>query len=121
MKKAATKEDIKNRGDVQASIQQRAYLIAESEGFPHGRDIIHWLQAEEEILAKHLKEMSGMVRDAVVRATGKGAVKSTGNGKAAPAAKPKAAKASAKKVAAPKATGAKPAAKKAAKPAPKKS
>lgn len=30
-------------------IQQRAYLIWESEGCPHGKDEQHWKQAEQEL------------------------------------------------------------------------
>jgi hypothetical protein len=36
--------------DLQPLIAEIAYLIAEREGFPAGRELEHWLQAEIEIL-----------------------------------------------------------------------
>lgn len=30
-----------------------AYLIWEKEGFPHGREVAHWLQAEKQLNADH--------------------------------------------------------------------
>ena len=30
-----------------------AYLLWEKEGRPHGRDLVHWLQAEEQLLADY--------------------------------------------------------------------
>ena len=32
-------------------IRQRAYELWETRGYPHGRDLEHWLQAEREISA----------------------------------------------------------------------
>jgi hypothetical protein len=32
-------------------IEARAYTIWENEGKPHGRDVAHWCQAKQEVLA----------------------------------------------------------------------
>jgi hypothetical protein len=37
-----------------------AYLLWEKEGRPHGRDHVHWLQAEEQLLADFAEE-AGML------------------------------------------------------------
>ncbi len=39
-----------------------AYLIWEKEGRPHGRDVAHWLQAEEHLLADRLHDAGMLVR-----------------------------------------------------------
>ena len=77
--------------EMRREIEQRAYLIWESEGCPHGRDHEHWQRAEAEILAEHM----------LVKAT---------SGEPVKKAKAKAAKPAAKKTAA-KTVEAKPAAK----------
>ena len=43
-----------------------AYLIWEKEGWPHGRDIVHWLQAEEQLNANRLHEAGALPRPDVV-------------------------------------------------------
>ncbi len=79
MKKSATKEELLQQDHIQAKVKERAYLIAQSEGFPHGRDIVHWLKAEEIVVAEFLgKEFKSAV------ATAK---KITGKKSAEPAAK----------------------------------
>jgi hypothetical protein len=40
----------------EAAIRQRAYLIWEEEGRPHGREWDHWLKASEEILTYAMVE-----------------------------------------------------------------
>ena len=95
MKKSTTKEDLLQQDHVQAKVKERAYHIAQSEGFPHGRDAIHWLQAEEQIIVEFL----GDKWDATVRA----AKKLTGKKEAAKAAPKPAVKAESSKQAAPKA------------------
>lgn len=32
-------------------VEERAYALWESEGRPHGRDLVHWQHAESEIMA----------------------------------------------------------------------
>lgn len=36
---------------IRERVEKRAYAIWESEGKPHGRDVIHWCQAEQELLS----------------------------------------------------------------------
>jgi hypothetical protein len=38
--------------ELRRRIEQRAFEIWKSEGFPSGRDWTHWVQAETEILAE---------------------------------------------------------------------
>ena len=38
--------------DLRRRIEERAFEIWKSEGFPSGRDWAHWVQAETEILAE---------------------------------------------------------------------
>jgi hypothetical protein len=38
--------------ELRRRIEQRAFEIWKSEGFPCGRDWTHWIQAESEILAE---------------------------------------------------------------------
>jgi hypothetical protein len=35
----------------QKQIEERAYALWESEGRPDGRDLVHWCQAESEVMA----------------------------------------------------------------------
>ena len=35
--------------DKESKVRKRAYELWESEGKPHGRDIVHWLRAETEL------------------------------------------------------------------------
>ena len=41
------------------AIRERAYLIWEREGRPHGRDFEHWVQAQVEISAEALDSNGG--------------------------------------------------------------
>jgi hypothetical protein len=45
--------------DLTEAIRQRAYEIWVSEGYPHGRDHIHWLRAEAEFREKFAAAHSG--------------------------------------------------------------
>jgi hypothetical protein len=45
----SAKKLAKKAGDLAEQIRARAYQIWESEGRPHGRAEIHWLQAESEV------------------------------------------------------------------------
>ncbi len=113
MPKSESKDKVKHPEHVQAKINERAYFISQSEGFPHGKELLHWLQAEEEIL----KDLVKGVGKAIAKATHKSAPTNGSaktNSSAAKAAAPKAtAKAAATKPAAAKPAAAKkPAAKK---------
>ena len=52
--------------DLMERIRRRAYQIWESEGWPHGRHLIHWLRAESEIhkASKDLNEPGLLVQPA---------------------------------------------------------
>ena len=115
---AETKHTGRNIGDIgergktgmeidEAAIRDRAYLIWEREGRPHGRHLDHWLQAHWELLG----EAAAQSPSAAAKAPAKKRAPS-----AKPAAKP-AAKAASAKAPAAKAPAAKTATKKAA-PAP---
>ena len=46
-------------------VAQRAYLLWEQEGSPHGKDVEYWLKAEAQLLAAQKKELD------LVKATSK--------------------------------------------------
>ncbi|HEY3780917.1 MAG TPA: DUF2934 domain-containing protein [Fimbriimonadaceae bacterium] len=122
MPKSESKAKVEHPEHVQAKINERAYFISQSEGFPHGKEIIHWLKAEEEILKEMLKGVGKAIANVTHKSSTNGSAKTD-----AQATKPATAKAvvkpAAAKPAAAKAVAAKPAASKpaAAKPAAKKS
>lgn len=65
MKKSTTKEELLKQDHIRAKVEERAYHIAQSEGFPHGRDVIHWLKAEELVVVEFLgKELKSAVATA---------------------------------------------------------
>lgn len=78
-KQHESKSDLLGRDDVRALVAERAYFMAESEGFPLGREMVHWLAAEEQIL----REMADDANSAIVRTDGRTARSGAkGNGKA---------------------------------------
>ena len=40
-----------NAEALRKQVEERAYVLWENEGRPHGRDLDHWRQAESEIMA----------------------------------------------------------------------
>jgi len=54
----------RHNDQVKSQIAERAYFIAESEGFPSGQEVAHWIAAEAQIL----KELAGDFTAAVVKA-----------------------------------------------------
>ena len=54
----------RHNDQVKSQIAERAYHLAESEGFPGGREVAHWIAAEAQIL----KELAGDFTTAVVKA-----------------------------------------------------
>jgi hypothetical protein len=118
MKKNSTKDDLLKEDHVRAKVQERAYFIAQSEGFPHGKEFVHWIKAEElvvkELLGKAVHSAADTVKKIAGKATESASAKPT-TVKPAPAKKPvasakavapkasaKAPQASAKKTASPK-------------------
>lgn len=83
--------------DRQARISEAAYRIWQREGFPEGRDIEHWLEAEREVFEAEQREAAETGPDENVAATeaAKQAVEKVAGTK--PAAGAKAAKAPARK------------------------
>ena len=57
----------RHNDQVKSQIAERAYYIAESEGFPTGREVAHWIAAEAQIL----KELAGDFTTAVAKAARK--------------------------------------------------
>jgi len=53
----------RHNDQVKSQIAERAYFIAESEGFPAGREEAHWIAAEAQIL----KELAGDFTTAAVK------------------------------------------------------
>jgi hypothetical protein len=45
--------------DLRLQIEQRAYEIWEAGGSRHGEDIMHWLQAETEVLERRHQTQAG--------------------------------------------------------------
>ncbi len=77
---------------VKREIEVRAYLIWESEGRPHGREVEHWQRAEAEILGAK-KPAAKKKKTTKAKANGKVAVsKTVVTAKTKKTAKPKAAK-----------------------------
>lgn len=106
-----TREKLLADAEVRKSIAERAYFKAVHEGFVHGRHLLHWIEAEGEIVEKLLTN---------TKTNGSAAPKAAAKPKAtASAAKPAAAKtapvkpAPVKPAAAKTAAAAKPAAKRA--------
>jgi hypothetical protein len=67
MKKQNVKsaEDIAQRDDFRSRVAEKAYLKSEAEGFPLGRELMHWLEAEQEVLKEFAADISAAVVKAV--------------------------------------------------------
>ena len=76
-----------------SQIAERAFAIWEKEGQPHGRDLEHWRQAEEELL-----DTSDTKKPAPAKRTAKTAAKPAAKAAKAPAKPTKSARAKAKSV-----------------------
>ena len=50
------------------AIRERAYLIWEREGRPHGRDLEHWVRAEVELIAEVSNANNAVAKAAPARA-----------------------------------------------------
>jgi Protein of unknown function (DUF2934) len=51
-----TRDELLQKEDVRQAIAERAYLIAEKQGFAPGRDLANWLEAEAATLEQFLSE-----------------------------------------------------------------
>ena len=53
-------------------IAKCAYLIWENEGYPHGRNETHWLQAEKQLHSAYLHENATTVKPTASQSTRRG-------------------------------------------------